>query len=122
MTTTTDLAAELRAECPEAMALWDAELRAMYRCPDWCVGDPHAHDVSIWLPTGGVAVTHEGSEFGGSFYAWDLTHPETGVISDVSVSVYDDRDREDPTPERLREIAAGALAAAEWLEAHRETP
>jgi hypothetical protein len=111
--------AKLRAELPEAMAMWDAELRAAFHCPDWCQGDPQLHDVGLYYD-GSARVAHDGPDFGGAFYGGGDTHPETGQVVEVSVrpGAGLEEGREDIPAARLREIAAAALAAAEWLDAH----
>jgi hypothetical protein len=78
-------------------------------CPEWCI----RHDVE---PDDGSAI-HYGPSFGhfepSAAVLADGTTCEFGM-SIIGAASLDDLD--DMTPEQLRQLAADALAAADWLE------
>lgn len=79
-------------------------------CPGWCTTD-HAVDRQyvdrgLCEPT---HVWHYGPHFG--------KHIQVGVFAEQPTAMLDDLRTDDGTAEELRQLAADALAAAEWLEA-----
>lgn len=74
-------------------------------CPPWCVTstEDHAEDDPGHL-------LHRGPNFG-RLTTWRMDGDAQPYTADVS-------DTSDMTADELRQLAADALAAAEWLEAH----
>ena len=86
---------------------------AVYGCPDWCTEAGNGHEWGIRGSDGTPACSHDGPRFGEFISVGaetTLAGPEQpdachdGVGSMTAVG--------------LRKLAADALAAAEWLEAH----
>jgi hypothetical protein len=99
----------------EAMARLNAEWRSQYGCPYWCELDPGTHDIT--LAGNRAVVDHDGPEFGRYITAGGVTYAETGEVASVDVHMSTDLGSCEVTPGILRQLAADALAAAEWLEA-----
>lgn len=92
-------------------------------CPAWCVDEHDITDV-VGMSVDGVdrlALEHSGPNFG-PFSTGAETDVLTGEIFGASVS-YDDVVTKpldgSSDPAAFRQLAAQALAAAEWLEAQR---
>lgn len=101
--------------CPECVEATKVE-KARRTCPAWCVTDHAAEkQVGDWsfchvAPVGGEAIV---------VGRWDLCPIFVEVNTDMtSWSIPSDEAAKDAIA-WLRELAAGALAAAEWLEAGR---
>jgi hypothetical protein len=84
------------------------------KCPEWCTTEKRqGHDP--WFGEGGeLHVDHQGPDFGDYMFG-NGAQVEGTVTSEVVVS--DLECKTDMTPADLRQLAADALAAAEWLEA-----
>ncbi|MDP9822788.1 hypothetical protein [Nocardioides massiliensis] len=96
------------------------EKHRMIFCPTWCSAEPHEHDFAIESETGRPVMSHTGPMFG-PFFTSANTHVDTlpdlqAVNAEVRAFDLDDVAM---TPESLRQLAAEALDAAEWLEANR---
>jgi len=72
-------------------------------CPTWCTSD---HDAANDWPQ-----WHYGPSFG--------HHLQVGEFNGVAGGLLDDCDADDLSPAELRQLAADALVAAEWLEAEQ---
>jgi hypothetical protein len=84
-------------------------------CPSWCT-DVEGHDAGQLQPGNGRV--HLGPEFG-PFRIFGYEDGGTGVL-EVLAHISDSREaRVDLTPAELRQLAADAIAAAEWLEAQK---
>jgi len=85
-------------------------------CPAWCLG--HYIDGE---DAGGRMVIHYGPDFGLGGGVWLATRldgtPFDEGTADPTVAVA--TEEYEVGPERLRKLAADALAAADWLEANR---
>ena len=82
-------------------------------CPDWCRQDEFGHDPYLNADDQ-LEVDHAGPKFGTYMYGC-AAQVDDEVTTRVTVSDLEDRDM---TPAELRRLAADALTAAEWLEAH----
>ena len=77
-----------------------------WECPSWCVRFDHEADE----PASGTLAVHYGPDFGAFIGIMGET------TADVAATLTDDN-RDDPTAAELRQLAADAVTAAEWLEA-----
>jgi hypothetical protein len=90
-------------------------------CPDWCRhAEQGGHDPWWDDESGRMRVDHPGPDFGP--YLWSNGEQIDGTLT-AEVEMYDTRDHNEigvpMSPDQLRQLAADALAAAEWLEAQR---
>ena len=83
--------------------------RAVYSCPNWCSRPDHDADV-LSLPSDLGNVYHYGPDFGCFGVSGTSLDDLAGIITRFN-------DTDEFTATQLRELAADALAAAEWLEA-----
>jgi hypothetical protein len=87
------------------------------QCPSWCTLTP-GHDWDGIHPDGTMSRGHAGPRFGRFLSAGSIEH-ESGVTG-VAVEIHtEDGDDNELTTAHLLDLAADALVAAEWLEAHR---
>ena len=86
-----------------APTLDETTMRAVYGCPDWCSRTDHHADGLTPLSD----IYHYGPEFGRHITIMGLGGP---------LATLEDDNRDDLTAQELRQLAADALAAAEWLE------
>ena len=88
-----------------------AETNVVLACPEWCTLAPDEHDMDIDAST-----VHYGPTFGmveiNQGYRGDGTPRE--VLHGATTDEFDHLEVEE-----LRQLAADALAAAEWLEARQ---
>ena len=97
------------------MTITPTRPRTDYHCPEWCDRpDDNRHQLDI--QDGRAVVDHDGPEFGPFIKAGGMTFAETGEVAELDIMIADIEDRPF-TPAELRQVAADALAAAEWLEA-----
>lgn len=86
-------------------------------CPDWCTSNGYEHECDTRLREGGPVTDHHGPSFGPfGCYASETFGADASLTRFVAVSDIDTVD-DLATAEQLRQFAADALAAAEWLEA-----
>lgn len=98
---------------PDVPAEMLAEWRKYYACPPWCRTPAGNHDIG--LVGNRALVDHDGPEFGEYLTGSGATHAETRSVVELGVRLRESS--EDFTATALRQFAADALAAAEWLEA-----
>lgn len=79
-------------------------------CPDWCTLEPAEHRAEIW--EGMVCIDHQGPKIG----EWLISNETRDGKQTEPLACGEG----DPfSAEELREHAAKAIEAAQWIEAHR---
>lgn len=91
-------------------------------CPDWCTDRP-LHRCTDDLGDGRHSRYHQGPTWGQhpitfAIYGEEVTDAPGTAPATASLQLPDDT-LDELGPDDLRQIALDALAAAEWLEAHR---
>jgi hypothetical protein len=95
------------------------EPRGYCRCPEWC-NDPDDGRYHVSLQDERAVVDHDGPHYGPDILAGVVTEAVTGEVIEFDLTISDDIAAQPLTPAALRQLAAVALAAAEWFEAQHE--
>lgn len=88
-----------------------------FSCTEWCTG----HDADIYdgeKGDGKLHVLHGGPEFGAFCTSLEVIVTTDGMESHLRALPPELDDVAGLTAQELRKLAADAVAAAEWLEAH----
>jgi hypothetical protein len=86
------------------------------RCPQWCTQENYqGHDPSFGV-AGELHVDHMGPDFGDDIFG-NGAQVDDIVTTEVMVTDLESRTM---APAQLRQLAADALAATEWLEAQAD--
>ncbi|MGI8524199.1 MAG: hypothetical protein ACR2K3_12975 [Nocardioides sp.] len=85
-------------------------------CPDWCTLEA-GHPVDSLVSTGRELRGQARDSFGDFLHAGADEYVDAPGVLEYDVQIQSDGDP--LTPAQLRTLAQDALAAAEWLEAHR---